>query len=397
MATAVHGLLWYNGKQKNEKEVFELAVTAVHRPTKAIISRKAIRHNIENEIKRLKPGVELWAVVKADAYGHGMIEVATEAKKAGATGFCVAYLDEALALREAGFEEMILVLGVLEPVEEVVLAAKNNISLVAASLSWLERAKPLLEAQNESLKIHIAIDSGMGRIGLTETAEMQDVKAFLADNTTTFKQEGLFTHFATADEVDERYFHKQQDRFLEAQAIFGKDFPYIHTANTATSLWHDAWDSNAIRFGVGIYGMNPSGTAIPSPYPLEPAMSIETELIFVKELPQGESISYGATYTTSESEWIGTLPIGYADGWIRRYTGFDVLIDGKKAPIVGRICMDQLMIHLPKEYPVGTKVVLIGRSGDLENTFEMAAEHIGTINYELTCILGERLPREYIE
>lgn len=371
-----------------------VAVTAIHRPTRAVISRKAIRHNIENEKSRLGKDVALWAVVKADAYGHGMIEVATEARKAGATGFCVAYLDEALALRKAGFTEMILVLGVVEPVEEVKLAAEHHISVVAASLSWLKRAARILG--EDKLKIHIAIDSGMGRIGFTSMDEMKEAKQFLNQHP-QFIQEGLFTHFATADEVDETYFHKQQERFLKAQPIFKDDVTYIHTSNTATALWHQAWDSNAIRFGVGIYGMNPSGSVLPSPYELEPAMSVETELVFVKQLPAGESISYGATYTTTEDEWIGTLPVGYADGFVRRYTGFEVLIDGKKAPIVGRVCMDQMMICLPKEYPVGTKVTIIGQSGDLENTFTMAANHIGTINYELTCILGERLPRIYVD
>lgn len=371
-----------------------VAVTAIHRPTRAVISRKAIRHNIENEKSRLGKDVALWAVVKADAYGHGMIEVATEARKAGATGFCVAYLDEALALRKAGFTEMILVLGVVEPVEEVKLAAEHHISVVAASLSWLKRAARILG--EDKLKIHIAIDSGMGRIGFTSIDEMKEAKQFLNQHP-QFIQEGLFTHFATADEVDETYFHKQQERFLKAQPIFKDDVTYIHTSNTATALWHQAWDSNAIRFGVGIYGMNPSGSVLPSPYELEPAMSVETELVFVKQLPAGESISYGATYTTTEDEWIGTLPVGYADGFVRRYTGFEVLIDGKKAPIVGRVCMDQMMIRLPKEYPVGTKVTIIGQSGDLENTFTMAANHIGTINYELTCILGERLPRIYVD
>lgn len=371
-----------------------MAVKAIHRPTRAVVSRKAIRHNIENEKKRLGEDVSLWAVIKADAYGHGMIEVATEAKKAGANGFCVAYLDEALALRKAGFTEMILVLGVVEPIEEVKLASEHHISLVAASLSWLQRAARVL-GDNE-LRIHLAIDSGMGRIGFTSIDEMKEAKAFLA-NHPQFIKEGLFTHFATADETDDTYFHRQQERFLKAQSLFKDEVTYIHTANTATAFWHQAWDSNAIRFGVGIYGMNPSGSVISSPYPLEPAMSIETELVFVKELPAGESISYGATYTTTTNEWIGTLPIGYADGFVRRYTGFEVLIDGKRAPIVGRVCMDQMMIRLPQEYPVGTKVTIIGRSGDLENTFTMAADHIGTINYELTCILGQRLPRVYVD
>lgn len=371
-----------------------MATVATHRPSKAIISLEAIRHNIMNERKRLHPDTALWAVVKADAYGHGLLPVAEAAREAGVDGFCVAYLDEAIALRQADFHEMVLVLGATEPKNTVVLAAKLGISLTAPSLDWLQVAAAILEQNGLTLRVHLAVDTGMGRIGVTTPEELKQCYDFVSTHQ-CFIKEGIFTHFATADEVDTAYFEKQKKAFEMDLIAIHDDFTYIHTANTATALWHDAWHSNAVRFGIGLYGMNPSGTVIEAPYTLEPAMRVETEIVFIKELPKGKSVSYGATYTTKENEWIATLPIGYADGFVRRYTGFEVLVDGNRCPIVGRVCMDQMMIRLPKYYPIGTKVVIVGESGDERNTFEMAAEHIGTINYELTCLLGERLERVY--
>lgn len=373
-----------------------MAVVANHRPTKAIVSKGAIRHNIEEEMKRLPKDAQLWAVVKADAYGHGALEVAKVAKEAGATGYCVAYVDEGIALREAGFTEPILVLGVTEPMSTVVLAAKYHLSLAAPSVDWLERADLALKEANETLTVHLAIDSGMGRIGFVYEEEMAEAKARMSE-WTNIEVEGIFTHFATADELDESYFVTQQDRFQKALAILGEDYKYIHTCNTATALWHEAWHSNVVRFGVGIYGMNPSGSVLPLPYELQPAMRIESEIVYVKKQPKGRSVSYGATYTSQKEEYIATLPIGYADGWLRRYSGFSVLVDGQRAEIVGRVTMDQIMIRLPKYYPVGTKVTLIGKDGEEENTFTQAADYIGTINYELTSILGQRLERIYEE
>ena len=374
-----------------------MAVVATHRPTKAIIHKEAIKANIKNELCRLNKGEELWAVVKADAYGHGLIEVAKVAKEAGATGFCVAYVDEGLALRQAGFTDPILVLGVTEPMATVVLACQNKLTLAAASLDWLQRAEKAVSSCEDPLTIHLIIDSGMGRIGFFDEEEMHKAREFLMNEAQSLKPEGIFTHFATADEKETVYFEKQQQRFTQALGIFGRDFRYIHTSNTATALWHEAWESNLIRFGVGMYGMNPSGSVLSLPYPLYPAMEIISEMVYVKQLRQGDSVSYGATYTAQEDEWIATLPIGYADGLLRAYSGFSVLVEGIDCPIVGRVTMDQIMIRLPKYFPVGTKVTIIGKSGEKENTFTQAAEHIGTINYELTSILGERLERIYVD
>lgn len=368
-------------------------VEGIHRPTRIIVDGAAIRHNISEEVSRLDNKSELFAVIKANGYGHGIRAVAKLAKQAGATGFCVALLDEALDLREAGLVEPILVLGIT-PVEYADLAAEKGISLTIGDLEWLqEAAKNGLE--DTQLKIHFGLDTGMGRIGFQTPSELKAADEFVSEHQEQFDFEGIFTHFATADEKDETYFKLQVGRFKEFMSTLKKRPKYVHVSNTATSLWHAACNGNMIRFGVGIYGMNPSGRELIPPYALQPAMSLVSELSFVKKIAAGRSVSYGATYTAKNDEWIGTIPIGYADGYERRLTGFHVLVDGNECEIVGRICMDQMMIRLPKEFPVGTTVVLAGKSGSQIITMTDIADYADTINYEITCGFTERIPREY--
>lgn len=366
------------------------------RPTKGVVNCQAIYNNIKAEQQHIKNNAEIYAVVKANGYGHGAVKVAEVAKKAGATGFCVSILDEALELREAGFKEPILILGVVDP-RYVYHVIKEELSCAAISLEWLEAVlKEWPKEEIGKLAIHVKIDTGMGRLGLRTEKEMTEVLEFLKKHP-QFYLEGLFTHFSKADSADEEHFKLQQDRFSKAVSIFPKDIPYIHTSNSATALWHDNWQSNLIRLGASMYGINPSGKELDTPYEIEQAMSVITEIVQVKQVPKGEAISYGATYYTSEEEWIGTLPIGYADGFTRAFQDFEVLVDGKRCPIVGRVCMDQCMIKLPNSYPVGTKVVIFGhdRKGN-SISFQEAAEYIGTINYEIPCVLSERVPLVYV-
>lgn len=370
-----------------------MGVSAINRPTKAIISKKAVQQNIQTIKTQLNDNVKLFAVVKANAYGHGLVEFARIAQDNGADGFCVACLDEAIALRNSGINLPILVLGVTYPLNSLELASDLDISLTVCDNTWLQQAIEILKSKNKKIKIHIAVDTGMTRIGYRDHDDIKKSIQLLQND--YFIVEGIFTHFSTADEKDDKYFKQQQMNFERLIDLYPFNFTYIHTANTATTLWHDAWRSNMVRFGIGMYGMNPSGTVQEMPYKLQPVMQLETEIVFVKQVEKGVSIGYGATYTTSEDEWIATLPIGYADGLVRRYTGFELLVDGHRCPIVGRVCMDQLMIKLPKYYPVGTKVVIIGQSKDQVNTFEMAASHVGTINYEMSCAISERVHRIY--
>lgn len=368
-------------------------VTATLRPSRVEINETAVAHNLQHAIAGLPDQTALFAVVKADAYGHGLLRVARIAQAAGASGFCVAVLDEALALRRAGFTLPILVLGIIEP-EYAPLAAANHIAVPVGDADWLRHAEEGLTEENlPPLAIHLALDTGMGRIGFRTLQALQKALSVIADQP-AFHIEGLFTHFATADEPDPTYFKMQVERFKTFLAALPERPKYVHVANSATSLWHAACDCNLVRFGVAMYGLNPSGRAIAdTPYALEPALTLKSALSFVKQIEAGEAVSYGATYHAAKDEWIGTVPLGYADGWQRRLQGFHVLVDGQACEIVGRVCMDQFMIRLPHEVPAGTPVVLIGQSGDASISLQDVADYAHTIHYEIACGLSERLPR----
>ncbi|WP_206911676.1 alanine racemase [Enterococcus sp. DIV0840] len=366
-----------------------------HRPTKLVIDTQAIKENVGNEVKRMPQGTELFAVVKANGYGHGAVQTAKAAIEGGATGFCVAILDEAIELREAGITEPILILSVVD-VSYIDLLLKYDLSVTVATQEWLEQAIEQLNHIETQipLKIHIKVDTGMGRIGfITPEAVKQTVE--LVQSTQTLDWEGLFTHFSTADEKDISYFEKQTHRFQAVLSVLVELPKYVHVSNSATALWHPDNAGNMIRFGIAMYGLNPSGRALPETYPLKPALSLVSKLIHVKELSAREGIGYGNTYTTTENEWIGTVPIGYADGWLRHLQGFSVLVEGERCEIVGRICMDQCMIRLPKQTTVGTQVTLIGQDHGEEITMQMVADKLETIHYEVACTFSERMPREY--
>lgn len=369
-----------------------------HRFAQLVIDQQALFNNISNAKKNLPDGDELFMTVKANGYGHGAVQVAQVAKRAGADGFCVSIIDEALELRRGGIAKApILVLGIGDPID-VKVAVDNNISLTVASSDWLEQAAKVLELYptEERVKIHLALDTGMGRIGFQTAAELQEAIETLEDHSDVMEWEGLFTHFATADSQDDQYFELQKHRFTEMMKVVPKRPKYVHIANSATSLWHDFSGSNMVRLGAAGYGQNPSTERTSTPYPLEPAMSFVSQLVYTKKIEAGRSVGYGATYTASESEWIGTIPVGYADGVPRKLQGFHVLIDGQECEIVGRICMDQLMVRLPYEMKPGTKVVFMGRSQDKEITAEDIAEYIGTIAYEVICGFSARLAHRYV-
>lgn len=366
-----------------------------HRSTVAEIDCEAIRWNVSQEKKRLSADTLLYAVVKADGYGHGAVQVAKTAKEAGANGFCVALLDEALELRKAGIVDPIFILGIVEAKYADLLAA-NHLSVAISSMEWLLEAKAVLSKADEStpVAVHFAVDTGMGRIGMKSAEEIKQCETFVRQSS-FFYLEGVFTHFATADEKDKSLFKQQQKRFNDLIQSFDKLPKLVHTANSATALYHQDFSSNMIRFGIAMYGLNPSGNEIKSPYALKPALQLKSRLVYVKQMKQGDTVSYGATYEAEEGEWIGTLPIGYADGWLRGLQGQTVLVDGQRCPIVGRICMDQCMIRLPKKYSVGTEVTLIGQSGTSEITMREVAEKLHTIHYEVACLISTRVERKY--
>lgn len=371
-------------------------VAGEYRNTVAVVDKDAIRWNIEQEKKRLTDASLLYAVVKADGYGHGAVEVAKTAQEAKVDGFCVALLDEAVELREAGVTEPILILGLVDP-QYADLIVENQLSVTIGRLDWIEEAESGLLQKNiiGSVAVHIALDTGMGRIGFRTEEEVKESELQI-HKSEHFFLEGVFTHFATADSEDNTLFIQQQERFNVLIKSFDKLPEIVHTANSATTLYHPSNSSKLIRFGIAMYGLNPSGNLIPPPYQLKPVLQLKSELIHVKQMHQGDFISYGATYQAEEGEWIGTLPIGYADGWLRGLQGQEVLVNGNRCEIVGRICMDQCMIRLPEETPIGTEVVLVGKSGQEEITLQEIADKMDTIHYEIACGISSRVKRRYV-
>lgn len=366
-----------------------------YRDTWVEINLDNIYDNVASMKQMLPSEVKMFAVVKANGYGHGDYEVASTALKAGADYLAVAFLDEALLLRKKGITVPILVLGASKP-ESAGIAAEAHVSLTVFSIDWLEQAKKYI-SNEQPLHVHVKIDSGMGRIGIRSKSDLVKLESWLADKP-CFTFEGIFTHFATADELDVTYFRKQLDTFKEMLTSLKKLPEIVHAANSASALRFPEPLFNAIRFGISMYGLSPSPEIKPIlPFDLKEAFSLKTKIVHVKQVSQGDSVSYGATYTAQKDEWIATLPIGYADGWIRKLQGQEVIVAGEKAPIVGRICMDQCMIKLSKPFPIGTEVTLIGESQGLSISVDDIATKLDTINYEVTCIITARVPRVYIQ
>ncbi|MBB6451269.1 alanine racemase [Geomicrobium halophilum] len=370
-----------------------------YRDTWVEVDLEAIANNIK-AVKTLQgKDVTVMAVVKADGYGHGSVEVAQKAIEAGAEFLGVALLEEAVELRDAGIQETpILVLGRVNP-QDARIAQQYNISVTVFQIEWVLEAKKHI-ACDERLDIHIKCDTGMGRIGLTEEHTLLELLTIIRSEN-ALNLMGIYTHLATADEWETEYLDKQLEYFQAFVDLAKKttgSIPYIHYSNSAASLRYPGHNYNMIRFGISMYGLVPAiDTAPDIPVSLEPALSLHSRLVHVKKVKPSTSISYGATYQASQEEWIGTVPIGYGDGWLRKNAENrgEVLVAGERCPMVGRICMDQMMIKLPREVPIGTKVTLIGSQGHQEIKVEEVAERLSTITYEVPCTLNSRIPRFY--
>lgn len=365
-------------------------IEAIHRPSLACVNLAHIRYNLNQVMAHLPDCTQAWAVVKANAYGHGSVEVARYLEEA-VTGFCLSNMDEAMELRQAGIQAPLLVMGIV-PVEAVSIAIEHDIRLTIASEEWFE-ALLQKEESVEGLKVHLKLDTGMGRIGFRQLSSLKRVVEALPNKGIVF--DGIFTHFATADERDDQQFQAQLALFKEMLSALPEQPRMVHASNSATAIWHGETVFDAVRLGDVLYGLNPSGHALGVPYEVKPALTLTSELVHVKEVEAGTSIGYGATYHSDRREWIGTLPIGYADGVTRDLQGYHVLVDGQKCEMVGRVSMDQITIRLPKAYPLGTLVTLIGADGDEVVTVQDWADYRQTINYEVVCLLTDRLPRVY--
>lgn len=357
-----------------------------YRDTWAEIDLDAITHNVK-QIKDLHPTKEIFAVVKANGYGHGDAEVSKVAIEAGVSCLAVSGLDEALRLRNSGIEVPILVLGMTR-LKDVPLAAENNISLTAHDEMWIEHLVSL--PLTTPIKVHLKIDSGMHRLGLMTEEQVQ--KNFNRLKTAPMVEvEGIFTHMATADS-DKEYLGHQIETFKRLIANLDlSDVKYVHLENTATLLQKEFDFDHGIRLGLGLYGINPDKEFIPIEFELKPALKLLSNLVQVKKIKKGDKVGYGATYEAQEDEWIGVVPIGYADGWTRSHQGRHVIVNGYECEIIGRVCMDQMMIRLPKQFPMGTEVTLIGDGMPVERV----AKEVGTISYEILCLISDRVPRVY--
>lgn len=375
-----------------------------YRPTVAEISLDALESNIGAFRKHLATGTLLLASVKANAYGHGAVEVASSAISAGADYLGVAFLDEALQLRASGIDAPILVLGYTPP-EGLLIAKEQEITVTLYHEHMLDEVAKLSQAGNK-LRAHIKIDSGMGRLGLLPGLEAEQFleRAFKLPQLTV---EGLYTHFARADESDKSYTKQQVQRFesvIDYVKRAGMPISIIHSSNSAAGIDMPEQVGNMLRLGISMYGLYPSIEVNSRMVSLEPVLTLKTSIVHVKSLEAGEGISYGTRYVTQGKESIGTLPIGYADGFSRMLSGrAEVLVRGRRVPVLGTICMDQCMIRLndaeidgEETIEAGAEVVLIGRQGDAFISAEEVADKLGTLNYEVICMLAARVPRVYL-
>ena len=370
-------------------------------PTWIEVNLDAIAQNVRNIKQLIGEKKELMAVVKGNAYGHDILEVSSVVLNNGATRLAVARLEEGIFLRKAGITVPILILG-LTLKQQAELLVSYNITPTVCEYEMIEKLSESAIKEDKVVKVHLKVDTGMGRIGIFPNHILDFVKKVKALK--NIEIEGIFTHFSVADEKDKTYTEEQFKKFIEVLTILEKEgikIPVKHVGNSATLLDLPYMWLDLVRPGISIYGLYPS-REVQKTVKLIPAHSFKTRIVFLKELPAGECISYGRTYaTTKRRTKIASLPIGYADGYNRLLSNQgEVLVRGRRFPVIGRVCMDQCMIdvtNLP-QVKIGDEVVLWGRQGQEEITVEEIAEKIGTINYEIVHMPDKkRVPKLFIK
>ncbi|WP_035101238.1 alanine racemase [Aneurinibacillus terranovensis] len=372
-----------------------------YRDAWAEINLDAIGDNVRTFRHHLPEGVKIMAVVKADGYGHGAFQVAEKALREGADCLGVALLDEALELRAKGITAPVLVLSSI-PERGIMYAIKKNITMTVYQPERLDQIMRAAEALRKKALLHIKLDTGMGRIGIRNPEELIDLMQTVRSSPWV-EAEGIFTHFATADEEDTSYCKSQQKRFCEFLDRLEQEkfhIPVIHSNNSAAAMFYPYESRHMIRLGISLYGQYPSAYAKTTNITLRPAFEWKVRLSHVKKVPAGTSVSYGATFTTEREAVIATVPVGYADGYNRLLSNRgSVLVKGRRAPVVGRVCMDQFMIDVTDipDVAAGDEAVLIGCQGDEYISVDEMAELLSTINYEVTCMVSKRIPRVYYE
>ncbi|HUT20929.1 MAG TPA: alanine racemase, partial [Anaerolineae bacterium] len=379
-----------------QENVYRSAQFALpQRPTWLEVDLGAIGHNLRRIRHLLGDEVDVMVVLKADGYGHGATRIARTALNNGARRLGVACLGEAAALRQAGIDAPILILG-YTPAWQARETLRHDITATVFDLETMRAFARAARELGRTAHVHVKVDTGMGRLGLLPDDVLPVLRQ--AVELPGLAIEGIFTHFSVADEADKSYTCLQLQRFqdvLHQLENAGIHIPLVHAANSAAMLSMPKARYDTVRVGIALYGLAPS-QAVPLPDGFRQALAFKTRIAQVKLLPPGSFVSYGNTYQTQGDERIAVIPVGYADGFRRAPSHWgEVLVHGQRAPIVGRVCMDQTMLnvtHIP-EARQGDEVVLIGRQGDDEITVEEVAARLGTINYEVVSEILARVPR----
>lgn len=368
---------------------------------KALVSLDAIAYNFEQMHRKLKPGIKLVAVIKADGYGHGAEAIARMVEPYEYIwGFAVAVAEEANALRAIGITKPILILGLVleDAYEDMIL---GDIRMAVSEYAAAKEISDAAVALGKKALLHLALDTGMTRIGFADQREsVSEIHKILS--LPGVEIEGMFTHFSRADETDVSPAYVQLNRYLAFEKMLqenGIHIPILHCANSAGIMRVPEAQLHMVRAGITIYGIYPSDEVEKELLPLQPAMELKSRITYVKDVPSGCGISYGAKYVTEKEIRVATIPVGYADGYCRGLSnkGY-VLIHGKKAKILGRVCMDQFMVDVTEipEAKRGDMVTLIGKDGDESISMEEIGNLSGRFSYEFACEISKRVPRKYI-
>ena len=369
--------------------------------TYVTVDLDAIAYNFESMRKNIREGTQILAVIKADAYGHGAVTVGKFLDTFSYIwGFATATAEEALELRDAGIQKPILVLGYVfeEHYEELI---EKEVRMPVFDLETAEKIASYAEQIHKKAKIHIALDTGMNRIGFKDTQKSAAVICKISQMA-YLQIEGMFTHFARADETDKIYADRQFRRYMDFHRQlqdWGVTIPVCHCSNSAGIIDMPYANLDVVRAGITIYGIYPSDEVQKEKVPLKPVMSWKSGIAFVKEVEAGEQISYGGTFVTPKKMKIATIPTGYADGYPRMLSGkASVLIHGKRAQILGRVCMDQFMVDVTEIPDVsrGDEVTLLGQDQEEEITVEELSDLCGRFPYEFVCCVSKRVPRVYL-
>jgi alanine racemase len=371
-----------------------------YRPYYAEINLDNFRHNFR-EVKRLAKGKKTFGVIKADGYGHGAVELARVLDEEGADYFAVAVITEALELRRAGYDKPILIMG-FTPSTFAKEIVESDITQAVFSYEQAEALSIEAQSQSKTAKIHIKIDTGMGRVGYLPSEEsIVDIKSI--NNLKNIYIEGIFTHFATADELDKEFSRLQIEKFtdvVEKLRREGIEIEIRHIANSAGIIDIEESYFDAVRPGIMLYGYYPSSDVCAEKLTLKPVMTLKANIVHIKEVAADTPISYGRKFRTDKISRIATLPFGYADGFTRLLFGkAQVIANGRMAPVVGRICMDQCMIDVTEcgDVSVGDEVIVMGSTDQIDMNADYIAGLLGTISYEVLCAVSKRVPRVFVE